>query len=238
MEFIDCLTAAAHEYGLNLSEMQLTQFNSYFEVLIAWNQKINLTAITEPQEVAVKHMIDSLSCYQEAIFPVGCTIVDVGTGAGFPGIPLKIIRPDLKLTLLDSLNKRVLFLQEVVAKLKLENVQVLHSRAEDGGRNKELRERQHIAVSRAVARLNLLCEFCLPFVAVGGYFIALKGAQYQQELTEAHQAMRLLGGEIDKVESVILPGLDDVRAVIYIKKIRATPAFYPRRAGLAEKKPL
>lgn len=238
MIFRDVLTQSANEYGLQLTEQQIDNYNSYFETLIEWNEKINLTAITDPQDVAIKHMIDSLSCYNEEIFKKGSAVIDVGTGAGFPGLPLKIYRPDIKLTLFDSLNKRILFLQAVAEQLGINDISFVHSRAEDGGKSKQFREKYDIAVSRAVARLNVLCEWCLPFVTVGGFFIALKGSQYSQELDEAKGAIRLLGGEIAKIEKIKLPGIDDVRAVIYIKKIKRTPPAYPRRPGSAEKNPL
>ncbi|WP_378956910.1 16S rRNA (guanine(527)-N(7))-methyltransferase RsmG [Pelosinus sp. sgz500959] len=238
MIFKDIIRRVACEYGLTLTDGQVEDFNTYFELLVEWNEKVNLTAITAPQDVAVKHMIDSLSCYEPSIFKKGARIIDVGTGAGFPGLPLKIFRPDLKLTLFDSLNKRILFLQAVANALGIMDINFVHSRAEDGGKNKQLREQYDIAVSRAVARLNVLCEWCLPFVAVGGFFIALKGSQYSLEVDEARGALELLGGEIVKVENVKLPGLDDVRAVIYIKKVRKTPLSYPRRPGMAEKNPL
>jgi len=234
--FREILEQAAKEYGLHLTDGQIISFTTYFETLIEWNEKVNLTAITSPQDVAVKHMIDSLSCYDDEIFKVGASIIDVGTGAGFPGLPLKIFRPDLKLTLFDSLNKRILFLQAVADKLGINDIQFIHSRAEDGGKNKQFRERYDIAVSRAVARLDILCEWCLPFVSVGGFFIALKGQQYNLEIKEAQGALQLLGGEITKVQTIKLPGLDDIRAVIYIKKIKKTPLAFPRRPGMAEKK--
>ena len=232
------LEKAAKEYNLAMTEQQLGQFAAYNQLLLEWNEKINLTAITEPEQVAVKHMIDSLSCYQDKFFEKGANIIDVGTGAGFPGIPLKIMQPDLQLTLLDSLNKRVNFLTKVTETLALDNVAVIHSRAEDGARNREYRENFDIAVSRAVARLNVLSELCLPFVRVGGYFIALKGAQYQAEIAEAANALKILGGKVKLVVPVHLPRLQDVRAVIYIEKIVKTPKIYPRKAGNPEKNPL
>lgn len=236
--FRDILVQAAKEYNLELTEGQVSDFTNYFEMLVEWNEKINLTALTEPGDVAVKHMIDSLSCYDAGVFKHGASVIDVGTGAGFPGLPLKIFRPDLKLTLFDSLNKRILFLQAVAEKLGIHDISFIHSRAEDGGKNKQFREQYDIAVSRAVAKLNVLCEWCLPFVAVGGFFVALKGSRYNQELEEATGALQRLGGEITKIEKVKLPGLDDVRAIIYIKKIKKTPPAYPRRPGTAEKNPL
>lgn len=235
--FTGHLLQAAGEYGLALTERQVKQFSDYFTLLIAWNEKINLTAITDPREVAVKHMMDSLSCYSETYFPAGAKIIDVGTGAGFPGLPLKIIRPDLTLTLLDSLQKRLAFLREVVQKLDLQDVHFIHARAEDAGRKPE-RERHDVALSRAVARLNVLSELCLPMVKTGGYFVALKGAQYSQEIEESKTAISRLGGRIEEVKSVHLPGLQDIRAVIYVNKTAPTPVQYPRRAGTPEKNPL
>lgn len=238
MIFHESLVKAAEEYGINLAENQVVAFDKYYKLLIEWNEKINLTAITDPQEVAVKHMIDSLTCLDSAYFPQGCSVIDVGTGAGFPGIPLKIFRSDVKLTLLDSLQKRLKFLQEVVDNVGIKQVALIHSRAEDAGHKKELRGKYQVAVSRAVARLNVLCEYCLPLVAVGGSFIALKGAQFQEEIEDAKGAVKLLGGEITAVRNVKLPGLDDIRAIIYIKKVKETPTQFPRKAGLPEKKPL
>jgi 16S rRNA (guanine527-N7)-methyltransferase len=238
MSFITILDNAMKEFGFILSEKQRHAFYKYFRTLLEWNEKMNLTAITAADEVAIKHMVDSLSCLDERVFPVGCSVVDVGTGAGFPGIPLKIYREDISLTLLDSLNKRLNFLQAVIDELAIQKVRLVHSRAEDGARKRELRESYDVAVSRAVARLNLLCEFCLPFVRVGGYFIAMKGAQTELEIHEAKNALAVLGGEITEVRSIKLPGLMDSRAVIFVKKVRATPLTFPRRAGLPEKKPL
>lgn len=238
MSFSQYLAEASEQYGLFLSDKQINQFDMYYRLLIEWNQKINLTAITEPQEVAVKHIIDSLSCYKEKIFTSRCSVIDVGTGAGFPGLPLKIFQPDIKLTLLDSLQKRTIFLREISEKLGLEEVDVIHARAEEAGQNRLYREKFQIALSRAVARLNILCELCLPFVTVGGTFIALKGAQAQEELSEAKKSVALLGAQIADVHSVLLPGLDDKRAVIYIHKDTRTPDIYPRRPGIPEKKPL
>ncbi|WP_094606616.1 Ribosomal RNA small subunit methyltransferase G [Sporomusa silvacetica DSM 10669] len=237
-QFQDILAKAAAEYGLSLVPEQLAALDNYYQRLLVWNEKINLTAITEPYEVAVKHMIDSLSCYREELFTPGVSLIDVGTGAGFPGIPLKIFQQDIKLTLMDSLNKRLNFLREVIDELALDGVYTVHARAEEAGKNKQYREQYQLAVSRAVARLNVLCELCLPFVKVGGWFIALKGAQYEDEVREAAKAVNLLGGKIENITPVILPGLTDKRAVIYIKKIAVTPQTYPRKAGTPEKKPL
>ena len=236
--FQDILAKAVNEYGLALTEQQLASMDSYYRLLIEWNEKMNLTAIIEPQEVAVKHMVDSLTCYRDDIFTAEASLVDVGTGAGFPGLPLKIFQPDIKLTLIDSLNKRLNFLHEVVDTLGLQQVTFVHTRAEEAGKNKQYREQFQIAVSRAVARLTILCELCLPMVKPGGWFIALKGAQYEEEVREAANAVKVLGGKIEDIRPVTLPGLTDKRAVVYIKKVAATPLAYPRKPGTPEKKPL
>lgn len=238
MTFADCLRQAAKSSDILLTEKQVEAYRMYYELLIDWNEKINLTAITQPDQVAVKHMIDSLSCHNEKVFFSGCAVIDVGTGAGFPGLPLKIFQDDLKLTLLDSLNKRVKFLATEAENLQLNDVEVIHSRAEEGAKQKIYREKYDVAVSRAVARLNVLCELCMPFVKVGGYFVALKGAQYAAETQEATRAVELLGGKIEKTVPIKLPGIDDSRAIIYIKKVKQTPVLYPRKAGTPEKNPL
>lgn len=236
--FNEALTEAANQLHIPLTEKQREDFDLYHRLLLEWNEKMNLTAITDPAEIAVKHMIDSLSCCDGTVFKRGARIIDVGTGAGFPGLPLKIWREDIRLTLLDSLNKRVSFLKAVVEELKLKNVENVHGRAEDAGKNGLYREQYDVAVSRAVARLNILCELCLPFVCVGGYFVALKGAKYREEAEGSARALQLLGGKIEKIKLVKLPGLDDARAVIYIKKIKNTGKLYPRKAGTPEKSPL
>lgn len=236
--FKDELQKAAAEYGIAISDKQMEQFNRYFELLVEWNEKINLTAITEPKDVAIKHMIDSITAYDEKIFQDGVTVIDVGTGAGFPGLPLKIFCPEIKLTLMDSLNKRIKFLQTVVEELGLQDVECVHARAEEGARNKKYRESFDIAVSRAVARLPILCEYCLPFVKKGGHFIALKGMQFHEEAEEAAKAIKVMGGSKTEIRPVKLPELDDKRAVITITKTMPTPKAYPRKAGTPTKNPI
>lgn len=238
MSFVDELKAAMAEYGLNATESQIEAFNRYYELLIEWNEKINLTAITAPKEVAIKHIVDSLSCYKAELFKDGTSLIDVGTGAGFPGLPLKIFCPSLKLTLLDSLNKRIKFLQLVVDELGLKKVEAVHARSEEAARNKKYREKFDLATARAVARLPIICEYCLPFVKPGGTFIALKGRQYEEETIEAQKAVKILGGEITATLPVKLPEIEDKRAVIYIKKIKTTPKTYPRKAGTPERNPI
>ncbi len=238
MNFRDAMLHAAALYGVAFTPAQLERYELYFSILLEWNQKMNLTAITEPRQVAVKHMIDSISCYDAEIFGKNARVIDVGTGAGFPGLPLKLWREDIQLTLMDSISKRTRFLQAVVDELHLADVEIVHSRAEDGAKNRNYRAQYDIAVSRAVANLSILAEYCLPFVARGSWFIALKGSKYRAELDEAQDAIRILGGKLEKVLPVQLPDLDDGRAVLYIKKVRDTPASYPRKAGMPEKKPL
>lgn len=236
--FKEEMQRAAAEYGITLTDTQMEQFNRYYELLIEWNEKINLTAITEAKEVAIKHMIDSITAYDEALFKDGTTVIDVGTGAGFPGLPLKIFHPEIKLTLMDSLNKRIKFLQTVVEELGLSGVECVHARAEEGARNKKYREAFDIAVSRAVARLPILCEYCLPFVKKGGHFIALKGMQYHEEAEEGAKAIKVMGGSKTEIRPVKLPEIDDKRAVIIITKTMPTPKAYPRKAGTPTKNPI
>ena len=223
--------------GISLQPLQLRQFSVYFDLLTETNKVMNLTALTSPEEVAVKHFIDSLLCYDEKLMK-GKRLIDVGTGAGFPGIPLLIYDPSIKVALLDSLEKRLKFLQAAVKQLQLPEVSFEHMRAEDAGRNKKLRGQFDVAVSRAVARLSVLAEYCLPLVKKDGFFIALKGSRYKEEITEAEEAVRILGGNLTSVKEFELPGLNDERAVIVIRKIKDTPPAYPRKAGLPAKKPL
>lgn len=238
MSFAEILKKAAEEYGISLSETQLQQFDRYQELLVEWNQKMNLTALTEPKDVAIKHMIDSGSVYDEKWFSEGMSVIDVGTGAGFPGLPLKILCPSLKVTLLDSLNKRVKFLETVVSELGLSDIVCVHARAEEAARQKQYREKFDAVVSRAVARLPILAEYDLPFVRVGGFFAAMKGAKYEEEAQEAKKAVKLLGGGEPVLREIKLPGLEDKRGIIYIRKEKKTPSVYPRKAGTPEKNPI
>lgn len=238
MTFHDLIYTKAKNFGIEFSNNQIEQFIIYYNLLSDWNKKINLTALETEEDFAVKHVIDSLSCYSEIYFPHAARVVDVGTGAGFPGIPLKIFRPDLNMLLLDSLAKRVNFLNTVITELNLANISAAHNRAEDAAHLLEYREVFDIACSRAVARLPILLEYCLPFVKVGGYFIALKGAQYSDELGEAKNALQQLGGAISDVKLIKLPGIDDTRAVIYIVKEKSTNSRYPRKSNQIKKKHL
>ena len=232
------LTEALDAYGIRLTDVQTEQFVRYYELLIETNAVMNLTAITEPKDVAVKHMADSLSCYDPAYFPQGASVLDLGTGAGFPGIPLAIYRPDLSITLFDSLAKRLRFLETVSRELGLKNVTFLHGRAEDLAHQAEHREQYDIVTSRAVARLQVLAEWALPYVKKGGYCVALKGMQYEEEAQEAKKALFLLGGVIKEMRQIRLPGLDDKRAVLYIQKEKTCPKLYPRKPKAIKEKPL
>ena len=238
MSFTDILDNAARNYNISLSNDQLKDFVVYKDLLLEWNKKMNLTAITDENEVAVKHMIDSLTCYDSRFFQKNCSVIDVGTGAGFPGIPLKIVRPDLNITLLDSLNKRLIFLQELIKILNLKDVKVVHARAEEAGHSSVHRESYQIVISRAVARMSVLAEYCLPLVKIGGYFIALKGSKGKDETTEAAKAIKILGGTVLEMRPIQLPGYEDSRTIIFVHKEKCSPIQYPRRAGLPEKKPL
>ena len=236
MTFAEILAARGAEAQLSFTEEQLAQFTRYYELLVETNKVMNLTAITEPEEVAVKHMVDSLLAYEDGM--QGKTLVDVGTGAGFPGVPLKIYCPSLKVTLVDSLGKRLRFLQQVIDELGLKGIRCEHLRAEDAGRSKKHREQYDYVTARAVARLSVLSEYCLPLAKKGGQFIALKGSRFAEEIEEGEAAVKILGGKIISAEPVKLPGHDDGRAIIKIAKIKATPAQYPRKAGTPEKQPL
>jgi 16S rRNA (guanine527-N7)-methyltransferase len=223
---------------INLRDEQLNQFQKFYEMVIDWNTKINLTAITDEKEFAIKHVMDSLSLWDDEKFSSVRKVLDVGTGAGFPAIPIKIFKPNIEIFLLDSLNKRVEFLKKVIAELNLENVTCIHGRAEDFAQQKNFRESFDLVTARAVARLNIISEYCLPFVKVGGTFAALKGKQFQDEVAEAENAVKILGGDKIICAEKNLPEISDVRAVIYINKKKTTPKNFPRKAGTPAKNPL
>lgn len=214
-------------FGLDTAQIELCE--EFYRLVIEQNRFMNLTTITEPHEFAIKHVIDSLMAWDDSLLRGVDRIADIGTGAGFPAIPLKIFRPQLRFTLIDSLNKRVEFLRRVVATLGLDGVEVIHGRAEELAKQKAYRERFDAVTARAVARLNILAEYCLPFVKVGGKFIALKGKAFNEELDEARAAIKILGGGEIIVREVKLPTLDDSRAVIYVDKAKPTPNKFPRR---------
>ena len=236
--FEEILAARAAEAGIPLTAEQIGQFSVYHEMLLDWNTRMNLTALTAPEDVAVKHIIDSLTAYDAALFDGARTLIDVGTGAGLPGIPFAVYAPHLTVTLLDALNKRVRFLTEVTAAMGLQNVRCIHARAEEAARTAEHRAAYDIAVSRAVARLPVLLEYTLPFVRVGGTLLALKGRAYAEEQKEARRAAEVLGGGRITARPVHLPGLDDVRAILTVTKERQTPAAYPRGGGAPTRRPI
>ena len=236
--FEEILAARAAEADIPLTAEQIEQFSVYNEMLLDWNTRMNLTALTAPEDVAVKHIIDSLTAYDAALFDGARTLIDVGTGAGLPGIPLAVYAPHLTVTLLDSLNKRVCFLTEVTAAMGLQNVRCIHARAEEAARTAEHRAAYDIVVSRAVARLPVLLEYTLPFVRVGGTLLALKGRAYAEEQKEARRAAEVLGGGRITARPVHLPGLDDVRAILTMIKERQTPAIYPRGGGAPARRPI
>ena len=219
-----------------LTEDQLENFFKYMNLLLEWNEKINLTAITDVDDIILKHFIDSMTVLK--YIEKDKSIIDVGTGAGFPGIPIAIMREDVKITLLDSLNKRINYLNEVCSELKINNIETIHGRAEEAGQNKKYREKYDIAVSRAVANMTTLSEYLIPFVKVGGICICMKGSEIDHELEQAKFAIKELGGKIEKVEKFNLPDSDIERNIVIIKKIKTTPNKYPRKAGMPSKMPI
>lgn len=232
------LLESAQALGIALSETQTDQFMQYLSLLLEWNEKMNLTAITDPVEVVQKHFIDCISVLPHLDLQGDETIIDVGTGAGFPGVPLKIASPALQVTLLDALQKRLTFLDTLTQSLQLSDVTLVHSRAEDGGQNPELREQFDLCVSRAVANLAVLLEYCLPFVKVGGRLAALKGPDAAQEIEQAQNALQTLGGKVTAVIPVTIPHTDLQHQLVLVEKISSTPQRYPRKAGKISKKPL
>lgn len=237
------LVNICNKINIEISDDQINCFEKYYELLIEKNKVMNLTAITEKEDVIVKHFIDSI-----ALIPYltdkgininnKLKIIDIGTGAGFPGLPLKIMMPDVKFTLLDSLNKRVSFLNEVIDELKLKDIEALHGRAEDYASDNKYREKYDICVSRAVANLSTLSEYCIPFVKEDGFFISYKAGESEEEINNSKNAIKILGGKINKVEEFVLPGTDVSRVFVFIRKQELTDKKYPRKAGVPAKKPL
>lgn len=234
----DILNNAFEKEGFPLTEEENEKFQIYYDTLIEWNQKINLTAIEEPTEVAYKHFVDSV-CLKRVVKELkGKKMIDIGTGAGFPGVPLKIMEPGLDLTLFDSLNKRIVFLQELCSKLDLKGVKAVHGRAEEFGIKPEYRAKYDIVTARAVARMPVLLEICLPFVKKGGIFIALKGPELEKEIEESKHALKELGGKVVDVQEFTLADGLYTRNLAVVKKVQDTPKKYPRKAGTPQKKPL
>lgn len=227
-------------YGFKLSSKQKEQFATYYNKLIEFNKKVNLTRITDKNEVYLKHFFDSITPLLEFsdLFKGEKSLCDVGAGAGFPSLPIKILCPDLSITIVDSLGKRLKFLDELVSDLSLDKVTLVHSRAEDAGQNKNLREKFDLVTGRAVARMSVLSEYCLPLAKVDGYLVALKGPKAQDGLAEAKNAIEVLGGSVKEVKELTLPDTDDERTLIVVKKVKATPKKYPRQAGTPNRKPL
>lgn len=231
------LIKEASKLNIEISEKANENFCEYSKLLLHYNEFMNLTAITDPDEVKEKHFLDSVTLILSERLNENATLIDIGAGAGFPSLPVKIVREDIDVTMLDALNKRINFLEEVINKLQLKNIRALHFRAEDAGKKEELREKFDIATARAVADLAVLSEYALPFVKVGGYFIAMKGNAPEEEINNAKKAIREMGGEIESVKEIMLPsGIN--HCLVIIRKVINTPAKYPRKAGTPTKKPI
>ena len=232
----DLITDGSEQLNIHLDDKQISQLEQYARLLVEWNEKINLTAITDDAGIATKHFLDSLTAIQTGY--VKGRVIDVGTGAGFPGLVLKIAKPEIELTLLDSLNKRVNFLKTVCGEVGINDIELVHARAEDGGKNRMYRGQFDTVVSRAVANLTVLSEWCIPFLKRGGYFLALKGPLADDEVKNAKRAVKILGGVIEDIFEVKIPFTQLNHKIIIIKKVGQTPLKYPRKAGIATKTPI
>ena len=228
------------KHNFELTDKQKQQFKLYFKMLIEVNEHVNLTRITEEDEVYLKHFYDSITPLFTfgAVFKDGATLCDVGAGAGFPSVPLKILKPGLKVTIVDSLQKRLNFLKDLISELGLTDVELVHGRAEDVGQNKLYRERFDIVTARAVARMSVLSEYCLPLVKKDGYFVALKGPKAEDELDDGKKALEVLGGKLIKDEELTLPESEEERTLVLVQKVKSTPKKYPRQAGTPRRKPI
>lgn len=238
MEYFDLMNTACSKEGMSFDEAKYNKFMLYKNLLKEWNEKINLTSIVEDEEIIKKHFIDSIKAFRFEFLKDAKNIIDVGTGGGFPGIPIKIVNEKIDLVLLDSLNKRINFLNEVVKQLKLDGVQTLHGRAEDFARDSNYREKFDIATSRAVANMTVLSEFCMPYVKVGGYFLALKGPSVDEEIKESKNAIGTLGGKLEDIIKVEIENSDLKHNLVIVKKVKSTDKRYPRKAGVVTKRPL
>ena len=236
MSIIDILQKHCSDYGIEINQDLAKKLEIYGRLLKEWNDKINLTAIKDDEGIAIKHFLDCATCLN-AVDLKG-KVIDVGTGAGFPGLVLKILKPEIELCLLDSLNKRLLFLEAVINELGLENVTLVHARAEDGGRDKKLREKFDFSVSRAVANLSTLSEYCLPFLKDNGMFVAMKGPDAENEVSDAQGALKKLSSELVEIKKADIPFTDLKHCIVLIKKIRQISSAYPRKAGKPSKEPL
>lgn len=235
-EFSDLMMEYGKDIDIKFTEEQIEKFYTYMNLLIEWNEKINLTTIVEPKEIILKHFIDSLTILK--YIEKNKKMIDIGTGAGFPGIPIKIMKEDIQVILLDSLNKRINFLNEVINELNLKNICTIHARIEDYGRNKQARESFDIVTSRAVANLSTLSEYMLPMTKVGGKSICMKGMEIEEELNKSKKAIEILGGKVEEIETFMLPKSDNKRNIIIVQKTRNTPNKYPRKAGVPSKTPI
>ncbi|SHI15416.1 16S rRNA (guanine(527)-N(7))-methyltransferase RsmG [Sporanaerobacter acetigenes] len=238
MTNVKTLIEGSKELNIDINKENINKFILYKELLLDWNQKINITAIEDDEEIDIKHFLDSLTPLKTKLFERNVKVIDIGTGGGFPGIPIKIVKKNVDMVLLDSLNKRIMFLNEVIDKLELKNIGTIHGRAEDFGKNKIYREVFDVAISRAVAPLNILCEYCLPFVKVGGFFVSMKGKDVEEEIESSKKALKILGGEVKDKVLVEIPNSNITHSLIIIEKISKTPTKYPRQAGKPKKNPL
>ena len=238
MSFYELMERASQDVGMSFNEEKYNKFIKYMRLVQEWNEKVNLTAILEDEEFVTKHFIDCIKIFKSEEIKNAKTIIDVGTGAGFPGLPIAIMDENIEITLLDSLNKRINFLNTVVKELGLKNVTTIHSRAEDGGKDKKLREKFDIATSRAVANMTVLSEFCLPFVKVGGHFVALKGPLVDEELSQSKNAIGTLGGKLQNVIEVDIEQTELKHNIVIVNKIKECPMSFPRKAGMVTKRPL
>ncbi|OAA83096.1 16S rRNA (guanine(527)-N(7))-methyltransferase RsmG [Clostridium ljungdahlii] len=236
MQYFKIIDTACKDVGLEFDEEKYNKFIKYKDILKFWNNKINLTTIVEDEDIIKKHFIDCVKIFKFSPLRDISNVIDIGTGAGFPGIPMKIVNPQIKVVLLDSLNKRINFLNQVISDIELNDIKCIHGRAEDFSKDIEYREKFDAAVSRAVANLTVLSEFCIPYIKLGGYFVAMKGPSVEDEIKESKKAVSILGG---KIEDIIRIENDDLNHnLVVIKKVKRTPNMYPRKAGIVSKKPL